>query len=307
MTPFALKSVTLLLTRHCNYNCAFCRISKSRVERELSGAEWRLVVRRMKALGVETFVIAGGEPTLKMNALLESLREIAQPQPSKGTSILVSNGQRLWRHPELCSELLAAGLDGYSSSVDDEHLAPEGVLDVGDNGLQTLRLMRLLGCDDCTASLVLYRKNADVLPELIEELSEEGIWTVLSVVHAQADASGFEFRSWDASLLPSREQVERFTERVLKAWPRLKVHTPKAYFERLPAVYSEDGKYKWHCTRPGRLEVDADGCLKPCTDLRTDLSVLTATDGELYSAWQSAASKCPGCYYACTAGAEMPE
>lgn len=312
-----LQAVTLLLTRRCNYHCSWCKISRGTLPGpELTPSDWVDVIEKLKGLGTTTFVIAGGEPTLRSLSLLRVLSAIAR-EP-KATSILVSNGVFIARNADVGEKLLLAGLDAYSSSVDTEHrgrglrqqdngLGSYRLVDADNSGLASLRIMRELGCKDVTASLVLYRDNADTLADQIESLSDEGIWTVLSVLHAQADASAFEFRSEAVDALPTVGQVERFVASLLARWPRLKIHTPRRYFEKLPEVFRPDGCYAWHCAIPGRIEIDADGAFKPCPDTRSSLNVLTATPEELETEWAHVTHSCPGCYYACTAGAELRE
>jgi radical SAM protein with 4Fe4S-binding SPASM domain len=87
-----LKIAYLHVTQRCNLNCYYCYNKKNiNTEREeLSKNEWKMVIDRLYEEGVRTFVITGGEPTLRTD-----LDEILTAVPADCKVNILTNGTLL--------------------------------------------------------------------------------------------------------------------------------------------------------------------------------------------------------------------
>lgn len=288
-----INEAMLLLTRRCNYHCSFCRIAHKPIS-ELPLELWQEIIRILKTnYDVRTFGISGGEATLLPNLLVGVVQEIS-PYPN----FVISNGAVIDTEfgTKLGERLLLAGLTGYSSSVDDEHL-----LHSKDHGLNSMLKMKELGCQDVTASLTIYSGNVKTLVQTIKKLTDLGIYSVISIVHAtkQPFPIPFVFRQDDVSVIPTYDEICYFVDEIIREYPKLDLHAPIEYFENLPKVYDSNGLFKWHCEKPHYIEIDSDGKIKPCPDLLSGLSILETSIDEMLKMWYNDTSKCPGCYYSC--------
>lgn len=291
------KEAVLLVTRRCNYHCSYCAIAHVPIP-ELKVEEWRQIVWRLKEWGVKVFGISGGEP-LMLPGLVKEIVAVAQPMHT----FIISNGSVIDSKAgrKLGAELITEGLYGYSSSMDDQHLLHDE-----DHGLNSMRIMRDMGCPDVTCSLTAYAGNIDTLPSAIDDLSREGIYSVVSIVHATNPPFPVQwcFRQNDISVLPTVAQVKRFSGVVLDIYDSTLIHTPRSYFENLPKVFRPTGNFKWHCQKPNYIQVDSDGSFMPCPDLLSDKKILDMSIEEMQIEFEKAVNPCPGCYYACEVQSE---
>jgi radical SAM protein with 4Fe4S-binding SPASM domain len=93
-----LARMDLAITYDCNNLCYFCYAGCPRVTEELSTQEWKLVIDKIKSLGVPSVNFTGGEPTLR-----DDIVELVS-YAGEGLSVgLITNGRLL--SDDMCVKL----------------------------------------------------------------------------------------------------------------------------------------------------------------------------------------------------------
>lgn len=116
MTEFRLRKLVIKPTLACTANCPTCTCRRElhkelRKSRMLSFEDWKKILAEANNLGVETFDISGGEPTL-----YKQLPDLIKIGRSYGWKVNVnSNGSLITE--EYAEELLKAGLNSIHISL----------------------------------------------------------------------------------------------------------------------------------------------------------------------------------------------
>jgi radical SAM protein with 4Fe4S-binding SPASM domain len=166
----------LALTYHCNNACGHCyNPPERRRMASLSAAEWRRVLRRVRAAGVPHVIFTGGEPTL-CDDLVPLVRYASRLGLVTGVN---TNGRRL-AEPGGAARLARAGLDHVQITLESCHAAVHNVMTGADAFAATVAGIRKA----CQAGLhtitntTLTAANADHALETVDFLHRLGLTTI---------------------------------------------------------------------------------------------------------------------------------
>ena len=228
--PFALLAE---LTYDCPLHCAYCSnpLDLASYADELTTAEWQRVITEARELGALQLHLSGGEPLRRRDVveLVRTGRELGM------YSNLVTSGLGL--SPARAAQLREAGLDHVQVSIQaDEPIVSDRLAGTPSyqRKIDAARLVKELGWP-LTVNVVLHRQNLDRIDgilALVEEMDAD------RVELANTQYYGWAWRN-RASLLPSREQLDRAEAAVRAARERLGgrmqlLYILPDYYERYP-------------------------------------------------------------------------
>jgi pyrroloquinoline quinone biosynthesis protein E len=205
------------LTYRCPLECPYCsnplEIGASRYSDELSSEEWARVFGEAAELGVLQLALTGGEPMARKDIV-----ELAGASRASGLySTLVTSAMPF---PRTRAEgLKQAGLDHVQISIQDSDSVSSDAV-AGKTSfarkLAAASLVRELGFP-LTINAVLHRRNLDRVEAIIalaEELGARRLELANTQYHGWASVNR-------AALMPTRDQLERGEEAVVRARERL--------------------------------------------------------------------------------------
>lgn len=176
--PFSAESsapyrVDLALTYRVDEAGALDPEARRRVDRELTGDEWRRVLRTLWEAGVPHVCFTGGEPTLR-----DDLAQLVRWGEDQGlVTGLLTDGRRL-REQAYLDGLLLAGLDhlqitlaSHQAAVHDEIVGQDGAWQEVDAGLRNA----LDGDIYVVVHVVVVPANAGSVVETVAYLAELGV------------------------------------------------------------------------------------------------------------------------------------
>ncbi len=150
-----VNHLNIEVTRKCNQRCAYCfNDSGEPLNSELSLAEWLRILTKMRARGLKSILVTGGEPFVWPNTV-ELLRE-AQEIGLK--TALLSNGFRIPKlvrqHAEIFRRLLVAqiSLDAMDPDLHDARRGLNGAWWQAMDAIQALRALDVPIEVSCTVS-----------------------------------------------------------------------------------------------------------------------------------------------------------
>ncbi|MBW2963511.1 radical SAM protein [Candidatus Woesearchaeota archaeon] len=310
----AVKKVTeaqIILTRDCQIRCGYCKLAKNGpYDNELGLSEWKLALTNLDKVGFKTVKIMGGEPTVK-----EWLPEMIQFS-NETTNLrigLLTNGQF---SDEYGKRLADVGLMAIFASID----GIDEVVSVGRDaekkshmGYSLLLKAKDWGIPLRASNTVINRKNIEQIPELVDRLSQEGIYVNLCpVIWTNQEREYSQQIPEDLKFKPSDEMLMNHVMIKLLQMKHdgARISVPDSYLINA----SRYGiNVDWQCQDFSQLRIDADGALTLCNDFRTDLTekhnVLDLTQKKYLAFvkdWYEtrAKTKCGGCYWSCFLQAE---
>jgi PqqA peptide cyclase len=244
------------LTHRCPLHCPYCSnpLDLIRAESELQTDDWKRVFTQARELGVLQLGLSGGEPLLR-----KDLEELAAHARTEGLySTLVTSGLGLTR--SRAERLKEVGLEHVQISIQDSD--PEVAERIA--GVRSVKhkqaaaaIVRELGFA-FTVNVVLHRANLDRIGSIIDLAAGLGADRV-ELANTQYYGWGLQNR---ASLMPTREQVERSREIAERAVQQYRgkmqiTYVLPDYYEAFPkACYGGWGKLY--------LVVTPNGMVLPC-------------------------------------------
>ncbi len=282
-----LGTVTLGLTYRCNLRCSMCGTWQKGAERsrdELTTEEISRILDEARSLGGRELILVGAEPLTR-----EDLPDIVRDAKQRGFPVhIVTNGTLLT--PALSSELVSAGLDSATVSIDgpseihDEVRGRAGAFKLAAQGVRNLRVAReeagsstpLIGMH-CTISSISADSITDV-PKVAEDLGIESLSYQLISESPKDEvsssrvgdevAAGPEFIPSGDSLLPSRTQAESIRD-FARAQSRRDPSPSLLYLAAMTPEAIAAGRFPVRrCSVVGReLIVDPYGVVMPCSHL----------------------------------------
>jgi pyrroloquinoline quinone biosynthesis protein E len=244
------------LTHRCPLHCPYCSnpLDLIRAESELATEDWKRVFTEARQLGVLQLGLSGGEPLLR-----KDLEELAAHARSEGLySTLVTSGLGLTR--ARAERLKAGGLEHIQISIQDSD--PEVAERIA--GVRSVKhkqaaasIVRELGFA-FTINVVLHRANLDRLESIIDLAADLGADRV-ELANTQYYGWGLQNR---ASLMPTREQVERSREVAERAIQRYRGRMQITYV--LPDYYEATPKACYGGWGKLYLVVTPNGMVLPC-------------------------------------------
>jgi len=310
-----MKNAITFITRRCPRECDYCAIRDAKgIGPELTADQWKEAFSIYADLGVNFNLILGNEPWLLGDRLIDIFKDTKVPY-----AIYTTCPEPLFsKYREKMFDTidnLSCGLDFPSSYLEEQLRCQGGVFndDIEQKSWaawQGFKWVKEHRPDvDCHAAITMHKKNLAYIPELIDELSAMGIFSILNVVHWNIDGK-YDF-------FPKKEELQ---ELVIPDTPEMVEYVQKMFDkilekpgllqnpEMLRMPVADMLGLKWHCKGDptGGPNVDSDGRLRVCGYRRgTETPKLSIFDlPEHLDEWKAAveadAEECPGCAWSCS-------
>lgn len=267
------------LTHRCPLACPYCSnpVELTRVQSELTAAEWGDVFRQAAAMGVLQVHLSGGEPASRRD-----LTEIATAARDAGLYVnLITSGIGL-------TESRLHELDGV---VDHVQLSLQGIdaemadwiSGYGGSFARKMQVAEWIGQIGfpMTLNAVVHRQNLDRLPEMIDLAERLGCRRI--------EVATVQFHGWAdlnrRPLMPTLAQAQRAREVVNAARTRLR---GRMVIDYVPAdhhaAFPKACMGGWASTG---LNIAPDGVVLPCHAAQTikGLQFQTVRETSLHSIW----------------------
>jgi MoaA/NifB/PqqE/SkfB family radical SAM enzyme len=302
-----MKNSVIYLTRKCPRKCLYCKIRDDKyVGKELTTEQWIKAFSILKDLKVEFNLILGNEPWLLGESLI----------PILGNGIpyaLYTSGimKLFCKHEKLFSK----GLNNLSIGIDYPRYLISSVVELQDDSYKkSVDAWKIISYVrkhyphvQVHATTTIHSKNYRLLPLLISQLTEIGVYSNLNFIHWDKDGKYDFFPSENEikELLIKEEEYPAVTESIhrVKSSPGL-LQNLEMFEKDIPSLI----RMEWHCKgNPyGGPTVDADGTLRVCGYRKGEYtSKMTIFDlPEYIDHWEEAvyqdAMNCPGCSWSCS-------
>ncbi len=298
------------LTRRCPRTCDYCRLRDSNLKGpELTTEQWIEAFAILKKIGVDFNLILGNETWLLGEELLKIMKTNEVPYALYTTcpESLFSKYRDLYFSSGVIDNL-SCGVD-YSYSFLQQKLEKQGQFDTDMErksytawqGLMWVR--KQYPNVDCQGTMTISKDNFHLLPAVVKELQEIGVFCGVNFLHWNSDGN-FDF-------FPDKKELVDY---VLSYVDILRVkevinNIPYANFvqnyEMLKQPVEKLANMSWHCMGDpyGGPSIDSDGTLRCCGYRQgKETSKFSIFDlPEKFDEWRSAVFKdsfnCPGCFW----------
>lgn len=292
LTPM---KVEWMVTRKCNMRCEYCIVPNTEVD-ELSFEKKIAVLDLLHGYNVGIVVLYGGEITLLGDELINMLKHANELGLF---CAVITNGLRFSKDiryfKEFCeiSRNITVSVDwlpesSRNSSNDKTKVGWDVILHP---------MTRMI--PDRVINVTMFRQNALEMPALIKRATDEGIWSILSLVNVgkkgfrySGPCEDIKFTEYDRILL--NDVCDELIE--MKHSGKYMMHDE----DRVYYSWKQWGiQQNWHCSRFTKFTIDADGTVLCCVDWqgnnpRTIFDVVKDEGG--FSKWfNKNIWDCPGC------------
>jgi len=298
-------SVTILPTRKCNLNCAYCKIRNQNFVNELDWKRWIMYIRRLnKKIGSICFwILLGGEITTWGEDLIKFVKEISKTEiPWNFTT----NGVLLTK--EFLFKLRTSGLKSISVSLDS--LKPREDFFENLKSQRTIQILDRLnkyGFKDLHCTITVDRTNLEELPQLIKFLTSKKTYSEITpLIFGKSPAYDY---AGSHEELKDRLFTEKDKDKILKIMTEVikmkkfdyLIHNTDYYLFH----WANWGiRQDWKCGYPTSLVFDADGSARLCLHIkgkRAPKHNIKNFDYKrfLLDWYQDYEELCQGCYWNC--------
>jgi MoaA/NifB/PqqE/SkfB family radical SAM enzyme len=176
------KRLSLQITPQCNNQCLFCNQGCQDRKQKISLDQIKNIISEGARKGCQLLTITGGEPTLKPDVLISSVK-YAKQQGYSGIS-LMTNG-RMMAYQYLAQELIDAGVDQFGISIHGSKPEINDLLTQSpgsfDQTIQGLRNIKNANCNQVKISTntVIVKQNLSDLKNIVDLLLNEKVDTIL--------------------------------------------------------------------------------------------------------------------------------
>lgn len=301
-----MNSLTYL-TRRCPRKCGYCALRDAKdLGPELTTTQWCKAFQILKEIGVDFNLILGNETWLLGYDLLLILKENKVPY-----ALYTTAPEPLWS--KYRNAFFESGvIDNLSCGMD--YPIIKGIYEEDDSYHKSVDAWKAFKWIkeyhpnvDTQGNITAHKKNLKLLPLLVDQLSELGIFVGMNFIHWNSDGN-FDF-------FPPKEDIKEllFTEEdfpeVVSVLNRIIQNPGRLQTVEVLQIIASNPKFLlmgWHCQgNPyGGPSIDADGSLRVCGYRRgtrtTKFSIFDLP--EKFLEWQEAvyldAMECPGCNWA---------
>jgi len=267
-----LVKAEILFSRKCNLGCKHCAMV-TKESNSLSIEEWKAGFDNLKKLGCTFSAFYGAEPFIEFN----KLKVVLPYAESIGIhTTVITSGTRIPDFHKKLKELYTAGGKSLSMSYDPMPYDASSELK-RDSALKSLKYWKTFpDIRDAAAIVTLTAKNFHLLPAMVQQMSDLGIWTFYDLIHEDRGMPGTKCKGKGGNLMFKDHQIEKLLD-VLTLVNNMRkngflVHNSENFLEQLQFMYSfAPDIYHWCCARssaifPSWLTIDCDGTVLPCDD-----------------------------------------
>lgn len=300
------------LTRKCPRGCTYCRLRDSKLKgSELDTKQWIKAFSILKDMGVDFNLILGNETWLLGENLLHIMKRNEVPFALYTTcpeELFERFNDRFFDSGEI--DNLSCGVD-YPLSYLSDILENKGHFS-NDMELKSFTAWKgLLWTKahypnvDCQGTMTISKLNYKLIPDVVQELKENGIFCGLNFIHWDKDGS-YDF-------FPKEEEIKPLLL-TKKELPELETILQKINsdnfiqnFEMLKENPQSLISMGWHCKgNPyGGPTIDSDGSLRVCGyrpgRMTSKLSIFDLVDSVSIQVWkeyvEADCRECPGCFW----------
>jgi MoaA/NifB/PqqE/SkfB family radical SAM enzyme len=277
---------------------------------------WKSGFDQLKKLGCSFAAFYGAEPL----ADFDKLPEVIQYAESIGIHTTVITSGITDHLNEKLKALYENGLRSITASYDAVSQDVSS-LKKSQMALKVIDSFRSNGpVRDSAIVVTLTRQNYNVLPIIIETMSERKIWTFVDLIHPDRGQPGSKVKNTDIELLFMKEDYIPLID-VLKKVEKLKefgylCHTSHNFIQTMKVVaafmtmgdHNPMEAYMWKCSDysqfPSWVTVDCDGTVYPCDDFAPKNQTMIKI-WEIHNQWnrfssvwkKCVADQCPGCLW----------
>ncbi len=297
-----MKNSLTYLTRRCPRACGYCALrDATHIGEELTVKQWQVAFTILKKLGVDFNLILGNETWLLGAGLLELMKTNKVPY-----ALYTTCPEPLWSAYNF-TFFKSGIIDNLSCGID---YPVKTRLDIDDDSYVKSEaawkgftwMKKHFPNYDCQGTVTVHKGNYELLPQLISDLSDLGVFIGINFIHWNSD-NNFDF-------FPSKKEISTllFTPDDI---PKLQqvmdniVQEPKLVqnSEMLAESVDKLTNMGWHCQgNPyGGPTIDSDGTLRVCGYRKGEYTPkFTIFDlPEKIKEWEHAvhldAMNCPGC------------
>ncbi len=260
----------VLFTRKCNLSCHYCNIVKDYENspyksvnkyEELPATVWMDFFNRMYDYfdGDVFFVLYGGEPTLyKDFDKLMSL--LVEDEKLKYQYTIISNMTPFAR---VKISKYVDKLIGLTASVDPISVDHDRSLKSKEGYNYLIEQKKKHPEMDVVAEIVVDKTNYSQLPELVRDLSQNGIWSSISTIE-NAKNKYYDFAITDKEFLIDKDDQKKIREIIISLFKEnYLVHAPEAILHTLsnPPMTTD-------CDVTDTLSIEPDGGLRLCLRIK---------------------------------------
>ncbi len=269
----------LALHYACNNRCAHCYNEPGRKTMpSLPADKWRLVLRKLRDIGVPHIIFTGGEPTLHPH-----LVELIEYAESLGQVTGVNTNGRRLAEPAFTAQLKAAGLDHVQVTINSHRPDVHNQIvnaDAFDETIEGIRQALDVGLYTIT-NTTLVRQNAAEAVQLVDFLCDLGLRTFAmnGMIHSGC-GTRFPGALTEAELRPILLRVK---DRADLHGMRFLWYTPTQYCRLSPVELGLDPK----CCNAGEYSIciEPNGDVLPCQSYYQPVGNLLADPWE--GIWES--------------------
>jgi len=278
---------------------------------EISGSQWKRVIKDAALSGARAIVFSGGEPLLR-----EDLCElISFTKDNSMGACLTSNGYLI--DNEVAGKLHHVGIDVINISIEGprrihDYLRGTGMHEKALNSLENLRKNKI----ESTIATMVSRYNYKYLLYIVELAREYGATTIKFQPFSKIFLSNR--RDGDNFLISDREndRIRQVIDRVIALCHNYAIATnPRGYLEMMPFYLGRKHLYFNHACAAleDSCPINCNGDIYPCWALADkDTSIGNVQENSFLNIWSSQRRRaiiekikkegCPGCMMSCYDG-----
>jgi MoaA/NifB/PqqE/SkfB family radical SAM enzyme len=303
MQPLAL---TVLPTRKCNLNCAYCKIRNQNFPNELNWKEWVGVLKKVTRQfpSICFTVLLGGDITMWGENLVKFVKKMSKTNISWN---FTTNGVLL--SEKFLRKLKKNGLESISLSLDSLEKREDMWEDLkGKTTIGLLDILNQLSYKELHCTITVDKTNLEELPTLVKFLTSKNTYAEITPIIYGKNESYDYANSYET--LKDRLSTEKDKEKIDEVMKELVEMKKQGYLIHNTDDYLLNWskfviRQNWKCEYPVNLVPDADGTMRLCLHIKGEKvrkhNIKNLDFEKFLKDWYDDYKKfCQGCYWNCS-------
>lgn len=294
-----IRQVVIYLTRRCNLRCEYCYIPNT-PSKELTAEEiCKIIDFTDKHIKPEMIIFFGGEPLIR-----NDIEDIINCANQTGTHYTVITNGTIKKYDvikKMKSLTLSIDFLPWQVSAEITKKIPE-IVKKSKAAFELLNEVLKYDLPEIMVSTIVTKYNVSYLPEIVEWMSQKGVWVIPGIVHTVRN-NNFTFRG-EIDLNLNKQQAIWMADKMIEMKKAgYLIHNVEEYFKNLPTYFD----FSWKCNILDYLIINSDGHLLACHDWpgsrfpKINFLQIINRDNfnyrELQRIYSEDVKGCPGCYY----------